>query len=154
MPSFSDKRRVPFTADEMFRLVADVERYPEFLPMCESLRIETRRPTAEREELVATMGVGYKAIREHFTTRVELLPARSEIHVAYVDGPFRHLMNRWRFVAMPDGCIVDFHIDYEFKSPLLAILMGAVFDKAFHRFSEAFEERARKVYGPRGAVGT
>lgn len=153
MPSFSSKRRVPFTPSEMFRLVADVERYPEFLPMCESLRIKTRAPTAYGEELVSTMGVGYKAIREHFTTRIDLMPDKNEIHVAYVDGPFRRLHNRWRFVEAPDGCIVDFYIDYEFKSPLLAMLMGTVFDKAFHKFSETFEERARKVYGPRRPAG-
>ncbi len=150
MPSFSSKRHVPFTPDEMFRVVADIERYPEFLPMCESLRIKSRTATPGGEEIVSTMGVGYKAIREHFTTRVQLRPAANEIDVAYVDGPFRRLLNKWRFVPAPDGSIVDFYIDYEFKSPLLAVLMGAVFDKAFHRFSEAFEERARQVYAQRG----
>lgn len=148
MPSFTTKRRVPFDAGQMYAIVADVERYPEFLPMCEALTVRSRSELeGGKSELVATMAIGYKAIREKFTTRVLLDPGKGEILVAYIEGPFRHLENRWRFFDMSPGSEIDFFIDYEFRSPLLAILMGAVFDKAFRRFAESFEERARFVYG-------
>jgi coenzyme Q-binding protein COQ10 len=133
----------------MYRLVADVERYPEFLPMCESLAIESRSEQPGGAELIATMGVGYKAIRESFTTRVLLWPEEPAIHVTYLDGPFRRLDNRWRFHDAPGGSDVEFFIDYEFRSPFFAILMGAVFERAFRRFAESFEERAAAIYGAR-----
>lgn len=154
MPSFSNIRRVPFTAKDMYALVADVERYPQFLPMCESLKILSRAPFGDGgEELIATMGVGYKAIREKFTTRVHLDPVAPAIEVAYIDGPFRRLDNRWRFHDVPGaGCDVEFFIDYEFRSAILAALMGAVFDQAFRRFQQSFEDRARVVYGARPSI--
>lgn len=152
MPQFSTQRLVPFTPEQMYRLVADVERYPEFLPLCESLVVRSRQHSAEVSTLVATMGIGYKAIREAFTTRVTLTPAEPKVLVEYLDGPFRHLENRWRFLPAPQGSVVDFFIVYEFRSPVLAVLMGALFDKAFHRFAEAFEVRAREVYGQRAGV--
>lgn len=151
MPTFSNQRRVPFTPTQMFDVVADVEKYPSFLPMCESLHVRKREQRGEASVLTATMGIGYKAISEHFTTRVTLVPAEPRILVEYLDGPFRHLENRWRFLAAPQGSIVDFYIDYEFRSVMLGLLMGAMFDKVFHKFSEAFEARARAVYGAAGA---
>ena len=147
MPSFQIVRRVPFTPRQMYDLVADVERYPEFLPLCESLTVMTRTPHGAGEILAATMGVGYKAIRESFTTRVTLEPVEPAILVEYLDGPFRHLENRWRFLPAPAGSDIDFFIDYEFRSPLLSLIMGALFDKAFRRFAAAFEDRARTIYG-------
>lgn len=151
MPSFTNRHRVPFTAAEMYDLVADVERYPEFLPMCESLFVRSRtKDEAGHPVLNATMAVGYKALKESFSTRVTLIPGESRILVAYLDGPFRRLDNRWTFLpdaADPGASIVDFYIDYEFRSPLLAVVMGALFDKAFRRFTQAFEERARVIYG-------
>lgn len=149
MPSFSSTRRVPFTARQMYDLVADVERYPEFLPMCESLRITSRAPSGNGWDLIATMGVGYKAIREKFTSCVSLDPDALAISVTYLDGPFRRLDNRWRFTdAAEGGSDVHFFIDYEFRSPMLALLMGAMFEQAFRRFSQSFEDRARVVYAP------
>jgi coenzyme Q-binding protein COQ10 len=131
----------------MYDLVADIERYPEFLPLCEDLRVRSREPAPAGEILIADMTVGYKHIRETFTTRVELRPAEPRILVAYLDGPFRRLDNRWSFLPNGAGCDVDFFIDYEFKSPILGLLVGAVFDAAFRKFAEAFEDRARVVYG-------
>lgn len=149
MPRFSNQRRVPFTPVQMFDVVADVEKYPRFLPMCESLTVRRREEKGESTILTATMGVGYKAIREHFTSRVTLVPAEPRILVEYLDGPFHHLENRWRFLPATHGSIVDFYIEYEFRSAMLGLLMGAMFDRAFHKFSEAFEARARTVYGSR-----
>ncbi len=148
MPSFTTKRHVPFTAEQMFALVADVERYPEFLPLCTGLVVLTRQAHGEGgEDLTARMSVGYKTIAESFTTRVVTRPAENRIDVSYLDGPFKRLDNRWRFIYDATGSTVDFFIDYEFRSKLLGALVGAVFDQAFRRFGEAFEERARQIYG-------
>ena len=147
MPSFRTQRHVPFTAKQMFDVVGDVERYPEFLPLCESLVVTSRSETAEGTVLVATMGVGYKAIRESFTTRVVLDETKLTIRVSYLDGPFSHLDNEWRFEDAKGGASVHFFIDYAFRSPLLAIIVGAAFDKAVRSYMEAFETQARAVYG-------
>jgi coenzyme Q-binding protein COQ10 len=148
MPSFRNTRRVKYTPEQMFELVADVERYPEFLPLCEGLRVLRRVQSGEGvETLVAEMRVGYKAIKESFTSRVTLDRTRLRILVEYVDGPFRHLENRWTFVPHPEGSTVEFAITYEFRSAALGLLMGAMFDRAFRRFAQAFEERADAVYG-------
>jgi coenzyme Q-binding protein COQ10 len=148
MPTFRTARIVKHTPDQMFALVADVERYPEFLPLCEDLRIMRRVQSGEGiESLVASMAVGYKAIYETFTTRVTLDHPRLKITVEYVDGPFKYLENRWTFREVPGGSEVDFYINYEFKSFALGLLMGSVFDKAFRKFTEAFEERADTIYG-------
>ncbi|MBZ6075105.1 type II toxin-antitoxin system RatA family toxin [Microvirga puerhi] len=149
MPSFRSTRSVKHTPAQMFALVADVESYPEFLPLCEDLRIVRRAQSGEGiETLVANMTVGYKAIRESFISRVELDHPRLRIEVEYIDGPFKHLENRWTFRETPTGCDVEFYITYEFKSFALGVLMGAVFDKAFRKFAEAFEERADEIYRP------
>ena len=147
MPSFSTVRRVPFSPLEMFEVVADVEKYPEFLPLCESLTVLSRQSDGATTRLEARMGVGYKAIRETFTSRVTLDSAAPSILAEYLDGPFRRLENRWRFLPAPGGSDIDFYVDYEFRSRVLALLMGAVFDKAFRQFAGAFEDRARQIYG-------
>ena len=148
MPSFRSTQSVQHSPVQMFDLVADVERYPEFLPLCESLRVLRRSQSGEGvETLVAAMSVGYKAIRESFTTRVTLDRPRLRILVEYVDGPFKYLENRWTFKPNASGCDVEFFISYEFRSLTLGILMGSVFEKAFRRFVDAFEERAQAIYG-------
>ncbi|MGN6551272.1 MAG: type II toxin-antitoxin system RatA family toxin [Pararhizobium sp.] len=148
MPKFQTKRRVRHSPEDMFNLVADVERYPEFLPLCEGLSIRSRKEGGNGKTLlVADMTVGYKAIRETFTTQVLLKPEEPAIDVNYLDGPFRYLDNRWHF--LPDGesgCIIDFFIEYEFKSRMLGMLMGSMFDRAFRTFAEAFERRADRIY--------
>lgn len=153
MPTFANRHFVPFTPRQMYDLVADVERYPEFLPLCESLTIKSREAEGQATRLIATMGVGYKSIREKFTSQVLLHPDQLAIDVAYLDGPFHHLENRWRFLEDPGGSEIDFFISYEFRSRMLAVLMGSLFDQAFRRFTTAFEERARAVYGG-GATAT
>jgi len=151
MPSFSTRRAMRYSPRQMYDLVADVARYPEFLPLCEALAVRTRTPTPAGEVLTADMTVGYKQFHETFATRVTLQPAEPRIDVAYLDGPFSHLENRWRFLPVPGGgCEVDFFIDYAFKSLVLGVVVGAVFATAFRRFTEAFEDRARIVYGAPG----
>jgi coenzyme Q-binding protein COQ10 len=148
MPEYRTERRVQHTADDMFSLVADVERYPEFLPFCERLVVRGRRTEGEREVLVADMSIGYKLVRETFTSKVTLDRPALTIRADYLDGPFRTMENSWSFVALPEGgSIIRFAISYEFKSRALALLMGAVFDRVFRTFAHAFETRADKVYG-------
>lgn len=150
MPSFRTTRRVPFTPRQMFDLVADVERYPEFLPFCEALVVKQRDRDGDKDSLVADMSVGYMAIRETFTTRVTFDPAQLAVQAQGTEasrGPFRQLENRWQFSAVPKGCDVDFFIAYEFKSMMLQMLVGALFDRAFRRYTLAFEERAEQIYG-------
>jgi coenzyme Q-binding protein COQ10 len=147
MPKFETRRLVKHSPDQMFDLVADVESYPQFLPLCEALSVRTRKERDGKELLLADMTVGYKAIRETFTTQVLLIRAENRIEVKYIDGPFRYLDNRWTFEPTADGgCSVHFFIDYEFKSRILGALMGSMFDRAFRLFAEAFEKRADKVY--------
>jgi coenzyme Q-binding protein COQ10 len=148
---FNTTRRVRHSPEQMFALVADVERYPQFLPLCEGLVVRKRTPReGGGEVLLADMSVGYKAIRETFTSRVTLDPANRKILVEYVDGPFRYLQNRWSFNPQAEGggCEIGFFISYEFASRMLGLLMGAMFDKAFRKFAEAFEKRADQVYRP------
>jgi coenzyme Q-binding protein COQ10 len=149
MPRFSSKRRVAHRADEMFDLVADVERYPEFVPLCQALKVRLRRQNGDgTETIVADMTVSFKLVKETFTSEVTLDRASQKIDVRYLRGPFSNLENRWTFEPRgEDACDVGFFIAYEFKSRLLAMLMGTVFDAAFARFSTAFEKRADVVYG-------
>ena len=148
MPQFSTKRRVRHSATHMFDLVADVERYSEFVPLYRSLKVRQRIPEPEGVEvLVADMTVAYRFIHETFTSRVTLDRPNLQILVEYLDGPFSRLENRWAFHATADhACDVEFFISYDFKSRTLGLLMGTMFDAAFRRFSAAFERRADVVY--------
>jgi coenzyme Q-binding protein COQ10 len=147
MPQFETHRLVKHSPDRMYDLVADVEKYPQFLPLCEALVIRSRKERDGKTLLVADMTVGYKAIRETFTTQVLLNPAERAIDVKYIDGPFKFLDNRWRFEAAEGGgSAIHFFIDYEFKNRLLGAVMGSMFDRAFRMFAEAFETRADKIY--------
>lgn len=147
MPKFETRRLVKHSPQRMYDLVADVEHYPQFLPLCDGLTVRSRKERDGKTLLVADMTVGYKAIRETFTTQVLLKPEEHAIDVQYLDGPFKYLDNRWRFEpAEGGGCAVYFFIDYEFKSRLLGAVMGSMFDRAFRMFAEAFEARADKIY--------
>ena len=139
------------SASEMFDLVADVERYPEFVPLCQSLKIRQRNPGPNGTEVViADMTVSFKLVRETFTSRVTLDRPNLNILVEYLRGPFSKLENRWTFEPKSDNsCEVGFYIAYEFKSRMLALLMGSMFDAAFQRFAAAFEKRADRIYGKR-----
>jgi coenzyme Q-binding protein COQ10 len=151
MPRFSSKRRVQHTAQQMFDLVADVERYPEFVPLCQGLKIRQRTPQPDGTEIVvADMTVSFKLVRETFTSRVTLDRTNLKILVEYLKGPFSNLENRWTFESRSEtDCDVGFFLSYEFKSRMLAMLMGTMFDAAFQRFAAAFEKRADVIYGKR-----
>jgi coenzyme Q-binding protein COQ10 len=149
MPQFSTKRQVRHSAAEMFDLVADVERYPQFVPLCRSLTVRRRSTDGEgRDVITADMTVAYKLVRETFTSRVTLDRPKLQILVEYLEGPFERMNNRWSFRPTGEGtCEVEFFIAYEFRSRTLGLLMGGIFDAAFRRFASAFERRADQVYG-------
>jgi coenzyme Q-binding protein COQ10 len=152
MPELSTTRRVRHAASDMFDLVADVEHYPEFVPLCQSLNVRQRTKDGGKDVVVADMTVAYKLIRQTFTSRVTLDRPKLEILVEYLEGPFSQLNNRWTFrPADKATCDVEFFIAYEFRSRTLGLLMGAMFDAAFRRFAGAFERRADEVYGTRAA---
>jgi coenzyme Q-binding protein COQ10 len=153
MPQFSTTRRVAHSAAEMFDLVADVEHYPEFVPLCQSLKVRRRTVDGEgRDVIVADMTVAYKFIRETFTSRVTLDRPKQQILVEYLEGPFQRMNNRWSFKSAGEhACDVEFFISYEFRSRTLGLLMGSMFDAAFRRFAVAFEKRATQVYGAQPA---
>lgn len=148
MPRHSETRRVPYRPDQLFDLVADVGRYPEFLPWCVGARVRSR----SEAEMVADLTIGFGPFRESFTSRVALQrPAEGGEHrigVRYENGPFRYLTNQWRFEPDGEGCRVHFHVDFEFRSRLLHVAIGAVFHEAVRRMVAAFLSRARTVYGP------
>jgi coenzyme Q-binding protein COQ10 len=154
MPRFNSKRRVPHRASEMFDLVADVERYPEFVPFCQSLKIRKRTPGPDGTEIVVSdMTVSFKLVKETFTSEVTLDRPNLKISVRYLRGPFSNMETRWTFEPKgDDACDVGFFTAYEFKSRMLAMLMGAMFDAAFSRFSAAFEKRADVIYGKKPAA--
>lgn len=138
---------VPYSAEEMFDLVADIENYPEFIPYCRALRVLTSDASEGQGKMTAEMVVSYRAFREKFKSEVTLDRAHLKIEAAYLDGPFRKLHNLWRFRDVADGSEVDFTIDFEFRSFILQGLAGAVFEKVFVRMADAFVKRAHQVYG-------
>ena len=151
MPTHAEKRPVPYTSDQMFDLVADVRRYPEFLPWCLAARVRER----QGDTLLADLVIGFKMIRERFSSRVVLdRPART-INVSYADGPFKYMANHWRFEPAPGGgCLIDFYVDFEFKSAILQRLIGVLFNEAVRRMVAAFEGRARQLYGEKPAAAS
>ena len=142
MPTHAEERFLPYTQDQLFDLVAGVEHYPEFLPWCLAARITKR----EGNEIRADLMVGFKLIRESFTSRVTLSPPK-RIDVKYLDGPVRYLDNHWIFKPQEGGCLIDFYVDFEFRSRLLGRLMGPLFNEAVKRMVAAFDARARAIYG-------
>ena len=148
MPQFSTKHRARHAAADMFDLVADVERYPEFVPFCRALKVRTRIPQQEGVEVVvANMTIAYKFVHETFTSRVTLDRPNLQILVEYLEGPFSRLENRWTFHATGERtCEVEFFISYEFKSRTFGLLMGSMFDLVFRRMAAAFERRADVIY--------
>lgn len=149
MPQFETRRRVRHRAVDMFDLVADVERYPEFVPLCQSLVVRDRVVGDQgHPAIVADMTVAYKLFRETFTSRATMDREGLKILAEYLDGPFSHMRNDWTFTDSGEtSCTVTFAIDYAFKSRTLEMLMGAMFDTAFRKFAQAFEARADVVYG-------
>ena len=148
MPQYETTHRVAHSAEAMFDLVADVEAYPEFVPLCERLVVRAQRQDGEEQILVADMTIGYKVIRETFTSQVTIDRPALTIRADYLDGPFRFMENHWTFAPAGEGqSDIGFHIAYEFKSRALALVMGTMFDRVFRTLSEAFEKRADVVYG-------
>ncbi|WP_284947201.1 type II toxin-antitoxin system RatA family toxin [Acidisoma cladoniae] len=147
MPRYSEQKRVAYSPEQMFDLVADVGKYPQFLPWCVGARIRSHTD----EELVADLTIGFGPFRESFTSRVKLEhPHTIEVH--YENGPFRYLNNRWRFEPDHAGCSIDFFVDFEFRSKVLQMAIGSVFAEAVRRMVYAFLKRARDVYGPPAAT--
>jgi coenzyme Q-binding protein COQ10 len=148
MPTHAEHKLVPYTAEQMFDLVADVGRYHEFLPWCAASKVRTRTDS----ELVADLTIGFGPFRESFTSRVALDKPKT-VQVRYENGPFRYLNNQWGFSATAAGCRVDFFVDFEFRSRLLQAAIGAVFNQAVAAMVSAFLRRARTIYGqPRATV--
>jgi len=144
MPTHAEKKVLPYTPRQMYELVADVEKYPEFLPWCLAARIRKR----EDNVMFADLIIGFKMVRERFTSRVELHETECRINVQYTDGPFQYLNNHWIFSEHPGGCCVDFFVDFEFRSKMLQKIMGLLFNEAVRRMVQAFETRAAQLYGP------
>ncbi|WP_018000109.1 type II toxin-antitoxin system RatA family toxin [Paracoccus sp. N5] len=149
MPQHSDSRILPYTADQMYALVADIERYPEFLPWNSAARIRARRPGEGGSEVIeADLVISFKVFRERFGSRVTLWPAGRRIDTEYLDGPFRYLRSGWSFADLPEGgCKVEFFVDFEFRNAILGKVIGVVFGEAMSRIVRAFEDRARALYG-------
>ena len=150
MPTHAEKRLLPYTREQLFDLVADVGRYPEFLPWCLAARVRERTANA----ITADLLIGFRMVRERFTSRV-VLERPDRIDVSYSEGPFRYLNNHWEFIAQPDGkCLIDFYVDFEFRSRFLQRIIAVLFNEAVRRMVSAFEARARALYGaaPDGAA--
>ncbi len=145
MPRHTETRELPYTPGQMYDLVADVARYPEFLPWTAAARIRSREGE-HPEILLADLVVSFKVFRESFGSKVTLWPEEHRIETEYLDGPFRHLQSEWRFEPMEKGCRVHFWIDYEFRNALIGRVVGSVFNQAMQRIVHAFETRARKLY--------
>ena len=153
MPTHAEKRTVPYSAEEMFELIADVRRYPEFLPWVAACRVRERRPLPDGEVIDADLIVSFKVFRERFGSRVTLKPDQRCIDVEYLEGPFRYLNNHWNFHPKgPDCCEIDFFVDFEFRSGVLQKLIGVVFNEAMQRIVRAFEARAEALYGSRSTA--
>jgi coenzyme Q-binding protein COQ10 len=144
MPTHAERRVLPYTPKQLYDLVVDIERYPEFLPWCRAARIRRR----EGNLVIADLVIGFKVFRERFTSRVELDPEGRRIHVTYSEGPFKYLNNHWLFDEHPAGCEIEFYVDFEFRSRLLQKAIEVLFSEAVRRMVAAFEARARDLYGP------
>lgn len=138
---------MPYTADQMYQLVADVRRYPEFLPWCAAARIRSESADGDQVRVEADLVIAFKVFRERFGSRVTLWPAQKKIETRYLDGPFKYLVSDWQFADVEGGCEVSFFVDFEFKNAILQKVIGLVFDEAMHRIVRAFEERAKSLYG-------
>lgn len=147
MPTHAEKRHLPYTPEQLFDLVTDIERYPDFLPWCVAARIRRR----ESNVLYADLMIGFKMVRERFTSKVTL--GKSRVDVVYIEGPFKYLNNHWIFEPAEDGGTnIDFCVDFEFQSAVLRTLIGAVFNEAVRLMVASFERRARHLYGADGRL--
>jgi coenzyme Q-binding protein COQ10 len=148
MPTHAEKKVLPYTQAQLFDLVADIERYPEFLPWCVGARIRERKG----DEILGDLLIGYKMVRERFTSRV-VLSRPDRIDVSYSEGPFKYLTNHWLFIPQEEGCLIDFYVDFEFRSRFLQGIVKVLFNEAVKRMVGAFEARAHALYSERGKHG-
>lgn len=148
MPTHSETRRLPYTAQQMYDLVADVAAYPKFLPWCAAARIRSVTPQGDgRDVMEADLVISFKVFRERFGSRVILDPQGLKIDTEYLDGPFKYMKSTWSFADAEGGCDVSFFVDFEFKNAVLQGIIGVVFNEAMHRIVRAFENRAADLYG-------
>ena len=147
MPTHSEIKHLPYSAEQMYSLVADIEAYSEFLPWCSAARIHSRFEEGNREVIAADLVISFKVFREKFGSRVVLWPETLRIDTAYLDGPFKHMVSNWSFKNTDEGCEVTFFVDFEFKNALLQKIIGVVFNEAMQRVVRAFEKRANVIYG-------
>ncbi|SEO29816.1 coenzyme Q-binding protein COQ10 [Salinihabitans flavidus] len=147
MTTHSETRTLPYTAQQMYDLVADVPRYPEFLPWCAAARVRSVTPQGEAELMEADLVISFKVFRERFGSRVLLNPHTLHIDTEYLDGPFKHLKSTWDFKDVEGGCEVRFYVDFEFRNAVLRRIIGVVFNEAMQRIVRAFETRAKELYG-------
>jgi coenzyme Q-binding protein COQ10 len=148
MPVHSENRQMPYTAQQMYGLVADVAQYPKFLPWCAAARIRSRKQQGPAEVMEADLVISFKVFRERFGSRVTLFADDMKIDTEYLDGPFRYMKSNWSFAAREDGtCDVTFFVDFEFKNAVLQGIIGVVFNEAMQRIVKAFERRAAELYG-------
>lgn len=151
MPTHSETRRLPYTAQQMYDLVADVKHYPEFLPWTAAARIRETREEGDHTVMLADLVISFKVFRERFGSRVTLWPEARKIETEYLDGPFRYMVSNWAFAdAEGGGCDVSFHVDFEFRNRLLQTTATVFFNDAMQRVVRAFERRAAELYGPGG----
>ena len=146
MPIHSETRSLPYTAQQMYDLVADVDSYPKFLPWCAAARVRRVTPMGESELMEADLVISFKVFRERFASRVVLWPGQKKIDTEYIDGPFRYMHSNWAFEDTDGGCDISFHVDFEFKNAILQGIIGLVFNEAMQRIVRAFETRAAELY--------
>ncbi len=147
MPTHSETRTLPYTAEQMYNLVADVANYPKFLPWCAAARIRSNTAMGDAEVMEADLVISFKVFRERFGSRVTLFPKEMKIDTEYLDGPFRYMKSNWAFENTEGGCNVSFFVDFEFKNAVLQGIIGVVFNEAMQRIVRAFERRAAELYG-------
>jgi len=157
MPTHSETRRLPYSADQMYALVADVAQYPQFIPWISASRVRSVTPEDDHEVMLADLVVGFKMFRERFLSRVTLWPEARRIDTEYVDGPFKHMISKWEFADPPEGesgCQIHFAVDFEFKNRILQGAAGLFFHDAMQRIVRAFETRAAALHGQGGKPAT
>ena len=147
MPTHSDNRTMPYTAQQMYDLVSDVGSYPKFLPWTAAARIKSVTDKGDHSVMDADLVISFKVFRERFTSRVVLWPDARKIDTEYLDGPFKYMKSNWAFEDVEGGCAVRFFVDFEFKNAILQKIIGVVFNEAMQRVVKAFEKRAEALYG-------
>ena len=150
MPTHSETRTLPYSAQQMYDLVADVGNYPKFLPWTAAARVRSVTPQGDHEVMLADLVISFKVFRERFTSRVVLWPEAKKIDTEYLDGPFKYMKSNWHFEDNLEGCQVHFFVDFEFRNAILQKVIGVVFNEAMQRIVRAFENRAKELYGPKG----